>query len=226
MQVKNIWDCRLPFSFTYQGQQFVIPYGAVMEIPDGAVDPNGVRGYLICRETPKAQILPNLLEIDLSQIPIYYPEKYETEDVYEQRESYTEITVSQVYGHKESSEDNRRSESSDRTDQGEDDKGSSEDDRKESPECCDRISQEYNPEPPRTIYETIPKEVNLLEDLITPIVSEKPLKGAHLVNRGIKSRIGKKKDPSKASVSKGQSKKRIERKMKKESLTVEKEIIS
>lgn len=68
MFVKNCWDLKLPFTVA----NTVIPYDNKWhELRDGACEPNGVRGYLICARTnpnPPPPI-PQIIEIDLR--PLY-----------------------------------------------------------------------------------------------------------------------------------------------------------
>ena len=162
-----------------------IKYGEIKELPDGAVPMEGIKGWLICRPTPTSPILPKMLEIDLNTVPIYNAEKYEVsnEDINKDQADSKENISDTITGREHSVVVVRVGK---------------EDSSTASSEISEDSSTEIKSQDIKESTEVIIQEsteVNSLEDMLTPVTPQepvKPLKGKHLKNRGIKSRIEKK----------------------------------
>jgi len=172
MQCKNINELKLNFPLNINGQTRILKYGEVIEVPDGSIDMKGIQGWIICRPTP----LPpsKLIEIDLTSF--FNPFKLELTD--EQKSKSESVIEESIKETQRIAAENRK--------------------RKEESKLAESISNQNNKESPSPISESNkePQEVNSMEDMFTqkPV---QPLKGKHIpkhvANRGIKSRIDKKK---------------------------------
>jgi hypothetical protein len=191
MLVKNVNELKMNFPVTYLGQTYIIRYGEIRELPDGAVDMRGIPGWLICRPSPVA---PKIVEIDF--LSVTNPKLYEVKNA---------LTEEQKEEIKKTLEDSRQ----------ETLKITEENRRRKEAEQLEGINHKNNSQDSSTIP-TIEEfsDVNSMEDLMSPTIPEEkqsevleemrkpelPLKGKHVkkipkhvANRGIKSRIDQKK---------------------------------
>jgi hypothetical protein len=200
MFVMNSWELKLPFTINYQGQQFIIPYDNIWhEVPDGCATPKGTKGYLRCAiANPIAppQSLPSILEIDLSKIGIYDSEKYEREISNEQQLTETKTyEVSPTI--KTNAEETLRRENE------------IESKTKDNPDSQETQTTIQRSNERKEITETRSNQESL-EELLDSQTTEEVIdnRPKHVRNRGIKSRIGKKKHHLKVSTSADQSEKK------------------
>ena len=233
MEVKNVNELRMDFPISYMGQTIIIKYGEVRELPDGAVPMEGIAGWLICRSN--LINIPNLIEIDLSTLPIYKADSYElTEEQEIKAEQALEESMKETLAKLQTKEKNY--EQDNKAESNTDNQGNQGSSQEGSTEHNSGISQVNTTESQKDIHIEEYSEVNSFEDTLNPLVSyeemldktevsnvpldkpmsvKRPLEGKR-INKGIYSRIGKKKLHSRDSKSKNQSEKQGNKKQSKE----------
>lgn len=181
MQVKNINELRMDFPVTYLDKTYIIKYDQIVELPDGAVPMEGIKGWLVCRPTPVNR--PNLIEIDLNDLPIYDAERYElTEEEEEKAKKVLELSLMELLERKEQSkeigeskDENTRTETESKNNSG---NNRTEASTGTIEEPTNTSCSEDNQEDPKFIQEKRPLEGKRIKKGIGSRIEEKtPLKG-------------------------------------------------
>lgn len=197
MQVKNINEMRMDFPLTYLDKTYIIKYDQILELPDGAVPMEGIRGWLVCRPTP---VHVPILEIDLNDLPNYKVEKYElTDEEEEKKKKVLESSFIELLERKEQSkeigeskDEDTRTETESKDNSGNNSTEASGDGNQEPIDPSSSIDNQEISESSEKEEESKVDDKKFKKGIVTRIEEKTPLKGFK-VKRSVKKAIKDKK---------------------------------